>query len=70
LPFEYNYDLIFMFEPWKEIYKKDENRIENFSEAMKISPFITKIYKQSGIKMILVPNMGIKERAGFILNNI
>ena len=70
LPFEYKYDLIFMFEPWKEIYKKDENRIENFSEAMKISPFITKIYKQSGIKMILVPNMGIRERAGFILNNI
>ena len=70
LPFKYNYDLIFFFEPWKEIYKKDENRIEDFSEAEKISPFIEKVYRESGINMIKVPNFSIEERVKFILNNL
>lgn len=70
LPLEYKYDLIFLFEPWKEIYKKDDNRIEDFSDAIKISPFITSIYIQSGIKMIKVPNISIEERVRFILDNI
>ncbi len=70
LPLEYKYDLIFLFEPWKEIYKKDDNRIEDFSDAEKISPFITSIYKQSGIEMIKVPNISIEERVRFILDNI
>ena len=70
LPLEYKYDLIFLFEPWKEIYKKDDNRIEEFSDAEKISPFIIRIYEQSGINMIRVPNMSIEERVRFILDKI
>ena len=70
LPYKYNYDLIFLFEPWKEIYKKDKNRIEDFSDAQKISPFIFEVYKKSGVKMIKVPNLSIKERVKFILNNL
>ena len=70
LPSKYNYDLIFLFEPWKKIYKKDENRIEDFSDAKKISPFIVKVYRESGINMIKVPNFSIKERVKFILNNL
>ena len=70
LPFKYNYDLILLFEPWKEIYKKDENRIENFSDAKKISPFIFEIYRKSGINMIKVPNFSIEERVKFILKNL
>ena len=70
LPFKYNYDLILLFEPWKEIYKKDENRIENFSDAKKISPFIFEIYKKSRINMIKVPNFSIEERVKFILKNL
>ena len=69
-PFKYNYDLILLFEPWKEIYKKDENRIENFSDAKKISPFIFEIYRKSGINMIKVPNFSIEERVKFILKNL
>ena len=70
VPFKYNYDLIFLFEPWKEIYKKDENRIEDFSDAEKISPFIVKVYRESQINMIKVPNFSVKERVKFILNNL
>tara|TARA_B100001057_G_scaffold417904_1_gene436858 strand:+ start:59 stop:601 length:543 start_codon:yes stop_codon:yes gene_type:complete len=70
LPLEYKYDLIFLFEPWKEIYKKDDNRIEEFSDAEKISPFIISIYEQSGINMIKVPNLSVEERVRFILDKI
>ena len=70
IPLEYEYDLIFMFEPWREIYKKDDNRIEDFSDAKKISPFIIRVYKQSGISMIKVPNISIEERVSFILDKI
>ena len=70
LPHKYNYDLIFLFEPWKEIYKKDKNRIEDFSDAKKISPFIIEVYRKSGINMVKVPNLSIEERVNFILNNL
>ena len=62
--------MIFLFEPWKEIYKKDENRVEDFSDAQKISPFIVKTYRKSGINMIKVPNFSIEERVKFILKNL
>mgnify|MGYP001421591474 CR=1 FL=1 len=70
LPENYKYDLIFIFQPWEEIYKKDENRIEEFSEAKKISPFIYKVYDNAGIKIIEVPNLSIQERVKFILNSL
>ncbi len=69
LPKKYIYDLIFIFNPWEEIYTKDENRIENFSDAKKISPFIHRVYEESGINLIEVPNIGINERINFILKN-
>ena len=69
LPTDYNYDLIFIFQPWKEIYKKDKERIEEFSDVKKINPFINKIYLESGIKIIDVPFISIKERVKFILEN-
>ena len=69
LPADYKYDLIFIFQPWKEIYKKDEERIEEFNDAKKISPFINEIYHESGIKIIEVPIISIEERVKFILEN-
>ena len=70
LPNNYKYDLIFIFKPWEEIYKKDETRIEEFSEAKKISPFIYKVYNNAGIQIIEVPNLSIEERVKFILNSL
>ena len=66
----YNYDMVFIFPSWKEIYTKDDNRIEEFEEAMKISPFIHEIYDESSIMSIEVPNTSISERVDFILKSI
>tara|TARA_B100001564_G_scaffold359247_1_gene380304 strand:+ start:1240 stop:1782 length:543 start_codon:yes stop_codon:yes gene_type:complete len=69
LPSKYKYDLIFIFQPWKKIYQKDRERTEEFSDLEKISPFIINIYMESGIKIIEVPNISIKERVKYILDN-
>ena len=66
----YIYDMVFIFPSWKEIYTKDDNRIEEFEEAMKISPFIHEIYDESSIMTIEVPNTSISERVDFILKSI
>ena len=66
----YKYDVVFIFPSWKEIYTKDDNRTEEYEEAMKISPFIYQIYDESSILSIEVPNISVKERVEFILNNI
>ena len=66
----YRYDMVFIFPSWKEIYTKDDNRIEEYEEAIKISPFIYKIYDESSILSVEVPNMSVKERVEFIMNNI
>ena len=42
----YKYDMVFIFPSWREIYTKDDNRIEEYEEAIKISPFINKISKE------------------------
>ena len=65
----YKYDMVFIFPSWKEIYTKDDNRIEEYEEAMKISPFIYQIYDESSTLSIEVPNISVKERVEFILNN-
>lgn len=66
----YNYDVIFIFPPWKEIYTKDLNRIEDFEEAKKISPFIYEIYKTNFERVIEVPELIIEDRVKFILERL
>jgi len=66
----YKYDMVFIFPSWKEIYTKDDNRIEEYEEAIKISPFIYQIYDESSILSVEVPNISVKERVEFIINNI
>ena len=66
----YKYDMVFIFPSWKEIYTKDDNRIEEYEEAIKISPLIYKIYHESSILSVEVPKISIKERVEFIMNNI
>tara|TARA_B100000927_G_scaffold50400_1_gene37252 strand:+ start:2062 stop:2607 length:546 start_codon:yes stop_codon:yes gene_type:complete len=67
---KYDYDIVFFFPNWKEIYIKDENRIEEYEEAIKISPYIDTVYEESSILKIKVPNTSIEDRVKFILNNI
>ena len=66
----YDYDMVFFFPSWKDIYTKDKNRVEEYEEANRISPYIDKVYEESSIPKIKVPYESINERVAFILNNI
>ncbi|MBU2997328.1 ATP-binding protein [Cellulophaga baltica] len=67
---ENKYDIIFLLPPWKEIHTSDNERYENFEEALKIHDFLKKTYKKFGYKIIEVPKDTIENRVTFILNNV
>lgn len=64
------YDKVFILPQWKEIYKNDNERYENFEEALKISSYLYATYKRYGYHPIEVPKLSIEDRTQFILDKI
>ena len=64
----YTYDYIFIFKPWKEIYKTDNERYENFKESLMIDKYLQKVYREFGYSIIEVPFNSVEKRTEFILN--
>lgn len=64
------YDKVFILPPWKEIYKNDKERIEDFSETEAIHQELIKTYTHYGMPPIVVPKQTVKERVSFIINHI
>ena len=62
---DFQYDLVFLVEPWEEIFQKDSQRMETFEQAKKYFPFIEKTYLNNH-KVVRVPKMSIAERINFI----
>ncbi len=65
---QYTYSKIFSFAPWKAIYTKDNERYENFEEAVLIHQSIENTYKELGYTLEKVPFCSVQERVHFILN--
>ncbi len=63
--YSFQYDLVFLFSPWKEIFKKDNERLESFKQAQMYYPYIKKVYSKHH-KVIEVPQASIEERISFI----
>ncbi|MBC8768423.1 ATP-binding protein [Arenibacter sp. BSSL-BM3] len=66
----YRYDHVFLLPPWKEIHESDNERYENFEEALRIHTFLEKAYTDYGYKIINVPKETVEGRVTFILNKI
>jgi predicted ATPase len=66
----YRYDYIFLMPPWEEIYISDNERYENFEQALAIHNHLERTYKELNYNIIEVPKGNINERANFILNAI
>ena len=67
---KYQYDTVFVFPPWKEIYITDNERQEDFKESKEVNSEIIKLYKESNSDIIEIPKMTVKERANFIINHL
>jgi len=64
----YRYNYIFLMPPWEEIYISDNERYENFEQALAIHNHLERTYKELNYKIIEVPTGTVEARTNFILN--
>lgn len=65
---EYIYDCVFILSPWQEIYVSDNERYENFDQALVIHDHLVKSYTNYGYKLHDVPFGSVNSRTEFILD--
>ncbi|NMH28048.1 AAA family ATPase [Flavobacterium silvaticum] len=65
---EYKYDGIFMLPPWEEIYQSDNERYENFEQALLIHEHLLETYRRYGYDPIMVPKDTVENRVAFVLS--
>ena len=63
--YSFKYDLVFLLDPWKEIFKKDNERLESFEQAKNYYIYIKKAYSKQH-NLIEVPKSSIDERIFYI----
>lgn len=66
----YRYTHIFLMPPWEEIYISDNERYENFEQALAIHNHLKRTYNELKYPIIEVPTGTINERTDFILTRI
>ncbi len=66
----YQYTYVFIMPPWKEIYKSDNERYENYEQSLVIFNHLKNTYEALGYDLNIVPKGTIEERKAYILNKI
>tara|TARA_B100000941_G_C28420176_1_gene508374 strand:- start:90 stop:617 length:528 start_codon:yes stop_codon:yes gene_type:complete len=64
------YDYVFIAEPWKEIFKNDEERYESYEELKIINKHIKTTYSVNGYDYFILPEDSIEQRVNFIIKTI
>jgi predicted ATPase len=64
------FSTVFIVPPWKEIYKKDAQRKEDYATALDLHEYISDTYKSLGYETVILPKISVKERADFILHRL
>jgi predicted ATPase len=67
---ELRYTRVFMMPPWKKIYRKDNERYENFEQSMRIFSELKKTYARLGYQFEIVPEASVENRVEFILRSL
>lgn len=66
----HRYNTVFILPPWKEIYETDNERRENFEDAVLIYEALKSAYSNTGYDFIIVPKLKMEERLKFILDKL
>ncbi|EEZ86781.1 hypothetical protein VME_33610 [Vibrio harveyi 1DA3] len=61
---------VFIFPPWEAIFANDEERKQDFAEAVRTYQSMVAAYHQYGYELIEVPTMSIEQRVDFILERL
>lgn len=64
------YDHVFILSPWQEIYRSDNERYENFEQAVRIHHHLLNTYEKYDYNLIDVPFEKVEKRAEHILDII
>ncbi|MFM2483054.1 AAA family ATPase [Celerinatantimonas sp. YJH-8] len=59
---------VFIFPPWASIFINDQERKQNFDEAVATYQEMVKAYNQFGYRLIEVPKVSVGERVQFMLH--
>lgn len=62
------FDHVFILPPWKEIFTKDDERMEDFEETIKAYDVIKYTYEDNGYQVVELPKTSVEARVQFILN--
>ena len=64
------YHQAFILAPWQEIYQSDNERYENFDQAVEIHHHLIETYQRYNYELHDVPFGSVEKRVDFILNTI
>lgn len=67
--FRYN-RRVFVAPPWKEIFRSDQERKQDFDEAVRTYEALTATYKEFGYELVELPRVSVDERVQFVLSKI
>ncbi len=67
---QYRYDFVFMLPLWEEIYISDNERYENYNQAVDIHHALVAHYNALGYNPIEIPPGSVANRTDFIFNQI
>ena len=60
-------DLVFGTPPWKEVYAQDEERHQDFAEAVATYEAVFAGYLEAGYQLVEIPKADVAERVEFVL---
>ena len=61
---------VFVMPPWREIYRNDAERKQDFAEAVATHEHAVATYREFGYEAVEVPKTSVEERVVFILQGI
>lgn len=64
------YNVVFILKPWHDIYKRDNERYEDFHQAVHIHEHLQNTYTKYGYTLLEVPFNTIENRTDFILKTL
>ena len=67
--FRYN-KCVFIAPPWQEIFHPDEERKQDFGEAIRTYESLAATYEEFGYKLVELPRVAVDDRVQFVLRKI
>jgi len=67
--FRYNH-VVFVAPPWREIFQQDQERKQDFDEAIRTYDALAETYKSHNYELVEIPRTSIEERVRFVLRKV